>query len=402
MTATAPTAEELDPQLRADVERWLTRRGLPHLIAGYSAREDVLTRTMPFLAVVFVFEMSLALNLDWPAWANAAAVVGGAILLLGGYALLNHLRGRRWLALPRRIGNGEIAIFLLLPAVLPLIFGGDLRTAAGAVLGNALTLGLAYVVTSYGLLPMIRWALGQTGRHLVAVGHLAARALPMLLLFSTFIFVNAELWQVAQDFTTATFAATVLLFVGAGLVFFLLRLPRQTADIARFDGWQAVRAHTVQTPVAHLADPVDVDVTAVPPLGRADRANVGLLLIVAQGVQIMLVSALIGLFFVAFGLIAIRENTILSWTTSAELTPLVRLVVWDTPVVLSVELVRVATFIAAFSGLQFTVSASTDEAWRAEFVDGVVGEVREALAVRTRCLAAGGRGGPQPRRHAPR
>ncbi|HUG86892.1 MAG TPA: hypothetical protein VMM13_20145, partial [Euzebya sp.] len=82
---------------------------------------------------------------------------------------------------------------------------------------------------------------------------------------------------------------------------------------------------------------------------------------------------------------------------SAELTPLVRLVVWDTPVVLSVELVRVATFIAAFSGLQFTVSASTDEAWRAEFVDDVVGEVREALAVRTRCLAAAARVAPPGR-----
>lgn len=48
---------------------------------------------------------------------------------------------------------------------------------------------------------------------------------------------------------------------------------------------------------------------------------------------------------------------------------------------------EIATSIAAFSGLQFSVSASTDETWRAELVDDVVAEVQEALAVRARCLA---------------
>lgn len=377
----------MDARVRADVDRWLTRRGLPHLIAGYSAREDVLTRTLPVLGVVFLLEVFLALNLDWPVWGNVLAVLGGAVLLFGTYGLLNRVQGRPTFALPRRIGNGEIASFLLLPALLPVVFGGDLASAAGAVVGNAVLLAVAYVVTSYGLIPMLRWAVGQTGRHLVAVGHLAARALPMLLLFSTFLFVNAELWQVAQDFTTATFAATVLLFVGAGLVFFLLRLPRQTADIATFDGWSSVCARTARTPAAALPEPLVGGPGDVPPLGRADRVNVSLLLVVAQGVQILLVSALIGAFFVAFGLIAVREPTILSWTTTDEVTALARLVVWDTPVVLTVELLRVATFIAAFSGLQFTVSASTDETWRAEFVDDVVEEVREALAVRALCLA---------------
>lgn len=377
----------MDPRVRAEVDRWLTRRGLPHLIAGYSAREDVLTRMLPVLGVVFLLEVFLALNLDWPLWGNVLAVLGGAVVLFGSYGALNRVQGRPTFALPARIGNGEIATFLLLPALLPVVFGGDLAGAAGAVVGNALLLAVAYVVTSYGLIPMLRWAIGQTGRHVVAVGHLAARALPMLLLFSTFLFVNAELWQVARDFTTATFAATVLLFVGAGLVFFLLRLPRQTADIATFDGWPAVCARTAGTPAGSLPAPDAGAPADVPPLGRADRVNVGLLLVVAQGVQILLVSALIGGFFVAFGLIAIREPTILSWTTTEEVTALARLVIWDTPVVLTVELLRVATFIAAFSGLQFTVSASTDETWRAEFVDDVVEEVREALAVRALCLA---------------
>lgn len=384
-----PATGGLDPQVRQDVERWLTSRGLPHLITGYSAREDVLTRALPLLALVFLLEVLLALELDWDPWVNVAAVVGGAVVLLGSYGLLNRLQGRPTFALPRRVGNGEIATFLLLPAVLPLLFGGDLASAAAAVVGNALTLGLVYVVTSYGIVPMLRWAVVQTARHLVAVGTLAARALPMLLLFSTFLFVNAELWQVAAGFSTATFTATVLLFTGAGLVFFLLRLPRQTADIATFTSWAEVRALTAATPAVAVALPDDAPALAdLPAMSRPDRANVGLLLVVVQGVQILLVSVLIGGFFVAFGLVAIREATIVAWAGADAVDPLLRLEVWDTPLVLTRQLLFVASFIAAFTGLQFTVSASTDETWRAEFVDDVVGDVREALAVRARCLAA--------------
>ena len=382
-------ADGLDERTRDRVERWLTARGLPHLITGYSAREDVLTRALPLLALVFLLEVLLALELDWGLWANLAAVVGGAAVLLGSYGLLNRLQGRPTFALPRRVGNGEIATFLLLPALLPLLFGGDLRGAAAAVVGNAVTLAVVYVVTSYGIVPMLRWAVVQTGRHLVAVGTLAARALPMLLLFSTFLFVNAELWQVAAGFTPATFTATVVLFTGAGLVFFLLRLPRQTADIATFSSWEEVRQLSAGSPAAGLEVPEDTPPpTTLPALGRADRANVGLLLVVVQGVQILLVSGLIGAFFVAFGMVAIREATIVAWAGADAVDTIVRLELWDTPLVLTRQLLFVASFIAAFTGLQFTVSASTDDAWRAEFVDDVVRDVREALAVRARCLAA--------------
>ena len=381
----APTTTSLTPQQRRRIERWLTRRGLPHLISDYSAREDVLTRMVPFLALVFSLEMLLAIELDWPWYANVAAVIGGGLVLLAAYGMLNRAQGRPAMSLPARVGNGEIATFVLLPAVLPVLFGGDLRSAIGAIVGNVVTLLVAYAVTSYGLLPMVAWSVGQTIRHVSSVGRLAARALPMLLLFATFLFVNAELWQVAQDFTPATFTATLALFVGSGLLFFLLRLPRQTADIATFADWEDVRDHVRDTPAEEVPTPA-VAVDDVPPLARADRLNVGLLLVVTQGVQIILVSALIGLFFLVFGLLAIREPTILAWTSAGDLTALLRLRVADTDMVLSTELVRVSAFIAAFSGLQFTVSASTDESWRQEFVDDVVADVRDALAVRAVCL----------------
>ena len=46
-------------------ERRFRRAGLPNLIEGYSATEDVFTHALPFLTLVFVVEMLGAINLDW-------------------------------------------------------------------------------------------------------------------------------------------------------------------------------------------------------------------------------------------------------------------------------------------------------------------------------------------------
>jgi hypothetical protein len=48
-----------------DYERRFRRSGLPLLIEGYSAREDVFTRAVPFLALWFVTELLNAVNLAW-------------------------------------------------------------------------------------------------------------------------------------------------------------------------------------------------------------------------------------------------------------------------------------------------------------------------------------------------
>jgi len=67
-----------------DIERWLVRRGIPHFIDRYSASRDVLTRAIPVLTLVFVFEVFGAAQLEWRWWANLLAVAGGFAILLGG------------------------------------------------------------------------------------------------------------------------------------------------------------------------------------------------------------------------------------------------------------------------------------------------------------------------------
>ena len=380
----------MNEQTRRDdieaVERWFLRRGIPHFIHDYRATEDVFTRAAPLLTLVFLAEVAGALNDEWPAWANVAAGVGGLVVLLGIWALVNRLRGRRPLARPDDVGTVELAVFVLGPALLPLLFGGQVRSALLVAGGNLLGLGAVYLATSYGVVPMTRWALERLGRQVGELWGLVVRALPMLLLFVTFLFINAEVWQVGSDLTAAPFAAAVGLFIFLGVAFVLTRLPQDLEELAHFADGDEMRAIASSTPVARLGGPGAV--AAPPPLSRRERVNLSLLLLFAHAVQVLVVVVAIGGFFVLFGFFVISEATLLSWTGAVDAEVLVTATVADRQFVITAELLRVAGFLASFSGLYFAVVAATDETSRREFRQSTEVELRAALAARALYRAA--------------
>ena len=221
------------------------------------------------------------------------------------------------------------------------------------------------------------------------------RALPFVLVFSAFLFLNAELWQVAHDFTPLGFWMSVGLLAVVAAGFIALRIPKEIAEVAQFGSWPEVcrLAESARSP---LTVPVDAAATsteagAAPPefrarLSRGLRFNVGLVVLFNMGLQIVLVSTAIGAFYVLFGIFAVREDTIVTWTSLQALPDgdvLARARLLGTDLVLTLQLVRVVGFLVAFSALQFAVAAVTDRAYREEFFDEVTGEVREALAVRS-------------------
>ena len=53
-----------------------------------------------------------------------------------------------------------------------------------------------------------------------------ARALPLLLLFSAFLFINAEAWQVAGTLTGPVYVAVLAVFFVLGATFVLTRIPQ--------------------------------------------------------------------------------------------------------------------------------------------------------------------------------
>ena len=99
---------------------------------------------------------------------------------------------------PRR-DRRELLLAAAFLALCLLLFGErPVVNAAGIIVANLVVLALVYLIVGYGLVPTTVWAARQTFRHLSQVVTLMGRALPFVLVFSAFLFLNAELWQVAQ------------------------------------------------------------------------------------------------------------------------------------------------------------------------------------------------------------
>lgn len=371
-------AVDLEP-----VEEWFVERGVPHLVETEHDGSilDTWTRSLPLLVVAYLLLGLNALDLqNWTTAQNVGAAAAVLVILLATWALSNRLRGVDTFARPTDIDPPELALFLVGPTIPVLVFGqvGDaLETlATGVVL-----LAVVYVWSSFGMSALVRWGLKRSGGQLTGLGPLVARALPLLLLFNTFLFVNAEVWEVAGTLDGAAYAVVVLTFFVLGAGFAASRVPGFIRDQSHFAGWDEVSSATTGTPAERLPLP---DGTPSPdPLLRRQRLNVGLIVLFGQALQITLVVAALVGFFVFFGFMAITPTTISSWTGLDELRVLAEASFGGRDLVLSESLVRVSVFLGAFSGMYFTVVLTTDDTYRAEFAGDVGPEIHQVLAVRS-------------------
>jgi hypothetical protein len=361
-------------------DAWFLDRGLPQFIADYRASTDIWTRALPALTLLFLAELvGLAPNRSFPIWLDVLVVAGIFVLATGAWALLNRRRGRAPLARPDDVGPIEIAAFVVVPTIVPLVFGGQLRQAVLTGLANALIVGAIYLVTSYALIAITRWGASRLTRQLEAIVSLLARALPMIALLVTFLFLTQEVWATAGVLDGAPYWLAALLFPLVGTVFLIARLPRDIGELNRFDARDELASLIDGTPIAAATD-VDFEGCEPPPLGRREWGNVGLVALFSQGVQIAIVSVLIGLFFVVLGLLLVDESA--TQTFAGQVKVLATLSLGARDLVVTEELLRVAGFLTAFSGLNFTVYLVTDPTYRAEFREEVVSELRQAFAVR--------------------
>ena len=355
-----------DERLR-EYERGFRRAGLPLFIAERSAASDIFNRAVPLIGFVFFAEVLGALNLEWSPLANVAAVAAALGIFLAGIVLLNRSRGRRAIAVPQDVGRLELAGFVIVPAILPILFGGQWLSALVTAVGNLLLLGVIYAVVGLGLVSIVRWTLGRLVGQLRASLELFARAIPLLMIFSVVLFLTAEVWQVFSGVEPAALAILTGMFVLLGTSFLVARLPKEVKALER-----------------------EADASA-PPLDRRELLNVGLVMFVSQALQVLSVSLAIGGFFVAVGVLAVDPAITESWTGTAP-HPVVEFDLFGHEAILSEELLRVAGAIAAFTGLYFAISMLTDDVYRREFLEELSAEMRESFCERAEYLRLRGAG----------
>lgn len=377
----AATPEQLDA-----VERWFLSRGMPHLIEDYTEEAAVWTRAVPSLVVAYLVLVGLQV------WAtDRTDVVVGAAISVGVVAVTwvvsNLLRRRAPFARIQQVGAVELGVWLIgvsVPEVAQRDWAG---LAYYAGFGLVVLFGV-YVVTVYGVVPLLGWVGTRILRSLPDVRVAAARALPMLLLFVTFFFLTAETWQTFARFEGVAYGLALGLFVAVGVAFVWSRLRPDVEGLESFTSWAEVVELAAATPAAALA--VEVDGSGLPDapdLDRRQRVNALLVAVGGQTILAVLVAAVMGAFFMVFGVLVVDEALIASWV-GGPAHVFVGVTVSGRRLVLTEELIRVSGFLATFSGFYFGVFSVTDPTFRQGLTDDSADSLREALAARLLYLRA--------------
>ena len=346
-----------DEQIHAH-ERALRRAGLPTLIEDYSAAEDVFTRALPFFALVYMLEVLNAPNATF-GWWNVAAVIGGIGVAVVSFGAFNVARSRPFRSIPTRVGWPELAAFVILPTLLPLMFGFQWRSALVTAGVNLTLIGIVYLVIGFGVVPIVTWVGARFAGQMRASLQILVRAVPILVFFALIVFFAAEVWQVFATLSRARYVTGLLVFIGMGALFLGSRSPAAVRELEAEAG---------------LPDH---------PLTRRQRINVGLVVFLSYALQVLFVTLAVALFFLLIGAVLMDPAVQASWT-GAPVRP-VRVFGLDRTV--TEELVRVAVGVAAISGLYYAVALVVDPAYRDELVGRLTEELRETFALRASYLA---------------
>jgi hypothetical protein len=368
---------------RRAIERWFIGEGVPHFILDYTATHFVLTRAAPVLVLYLVSTTVLAMRLNATLLANVVALAVAIGVVLGGWALLNVARGRHWRSLPRRVGVPEVLAFLLFPAIPPLLLGFQVSDAAIAVVESAIFLVVVYLATSYGLVAVLRWAARRLVSQRGSLGRLLTRALPLLMVFIVFVFVQSDTWRMAYAMGTGGVVMVVAMFIVLAVFFLVGQLA---PDVRRLSeggrGWTEMLAIARDTPAAPACDRLAQVTPLVVPLRWHEWVNVGVVVVFGQGLQILLVTVAVQLVLLVFGMLLAPAWLQAEWAGAA-VPVLASVTLLGRDLAVTDVLITVSLILGAFCGLYFTVSALSDSTYRAEFFSEADRELERVFAVRT-------------------
>jgi hypothetical protein len=373
----------------AETERWFVRQGLPFFVEGRSISLDDLVHGWSIVVLALAYFGSLLIAVPaGQTWAERVAYAAlGLVGLVAVWAGANLARRQRALERPRRVGVVEVAVFTLAPAAAVAVLRQDADLVLTVLLADLTVLLVVGAAEVLDAVPIARWAVVRTFQELSTLARLVTRALPMLLLFTTFLFINTEVWQVSSSLSTPVLWLAVAFFGLLALGVLVARLPEEVASVNDEMDPDSVRKAVAGTPLDGCVDELPADLRARP-LARNQRVNLLLVLLVTQMSQVLLLAVSVWAFFLTFGRVAIEPGVIESWVGG------------DAPHFLpglgelgfTQELLQVSIFLAAFSGLYFTVYAVTDLTYREQFFSEITDELERAIGVRSAYLALRGRG----------
>jgi hypothetical protein len=377
-TVSSPTSDAT----RTEVEAWFRRRGVPQLIQGYGSESRIDARAAPLIAIWLAAGTVLfwGVNPEWPPASNVLAVLA-TLLFIGGGAI-----ALRWF---RRgsFGGGttihplEVVTLAALPALAAAIIDGTAVEFVAVFLNVLLGFGLIYLIVGFGLVEIGAWAVARLGSQLTEMIGLLGRTLPLLLILVVFLLFAAELWEAAHHLGTLEVAALVGLLLLIAVVLVVTSIRRELHQLELMKDWSGVLAGADHRPTIISDKDAARPIPPPGPMGWLERVNVVALGLIGVLIQALSVSVLVMAFLVVFGLLAVPADVQAGWI-GEPVREVAGVSLLGEHRVITGELLTVGALLSGIVGLYFTGLAVTDSAYRGEYLDRLLAELRDLLAVR--------------------
>jgi hypothetical protein len=332
---------------------------------------------------------------------NTAIDLGFAIgSLVLTWVLSNLVRRRPPFARIVRLGIIELALFVLVPSLLTMStdavgmeeeFGVDAATLGFGLWDYSwqvflwtasiqlILLVMVWLLVELGIWTLISWLTRELVRGFERTGTTIARTVPMLIGVVTFFSFTAEVWQSLGPLSTGGYLLIILLFTVVSGVFLGGRWHFDLDAATRFET-RAELDHALE--LAELrAHTDDIALPARAPLGRLQRFNLRLIVALSRLVVASWVAGSVFVFFTVLLVLAVDATVVKAWTQTDPS------IIWQWSsgyrvFALTHEHLKVAGFLAVFSGFYFSVVSATDPQLRDELQDTAADAVRQACAAR--------------------
>jgi hypothetical protein len=376
----APEPWQIDDSRSAEL---LYRRyGLPNLIEGYTAFDDVFTRAAPILLLVFGLNVASATG---PHIRSIGVSIFAAVMIavFVAHAFSQQRQQLPVWSRPKRFGPTLLTLWILVPVALrsTVRHSGILALSENLAI-NVGILAFTIMFATFGLGSMTLWAMRQIRLHTRSVSEVIIKTLPLLLLTVLFFFFGAEAWQLMHHLQTGRFIGGLSAFVIFGSVLLISTIVRTAEDSTHFDEWGEIHRLAGETGAVGLGSEPDgaPDPAELP---RRVRANIALVLFFSQAVQVFLVFATVAIVLIGIGILVVRPATIVAWIGEQPTYLTEHRGPRDLfPDTVTSELIKVSLFVAAFSGVQFAVQIASEGSSAHRVLNESVRSVRRALAVR--------------------
>ena len=245
-----------------------------------------------------------------------------------------------------------------------------------------------YLAIFLGADTVLGWSLKHAIHQLASLPPMIAKVLPVLMVSVLFIFVNADLWKLANGLrfprTWAVLGLMGLLAVFVVVTTSLERTARLLGryrgdDIARFTENDYEHAAALEGGIWNTAQEwvEEKKILEHRPLKVAPWSNL-IIPMIGQIIQAIFFMLLVFGFFMGFSSIAISDTTIESWMTVKP--EHLKILGVDTKI--NAVVIKVSMIVAVFSGLSFVATTSSDEKYARSFLKPMIERIKHILIIR--------------------